>query len=103
MQDGKLNFCQPQGGEELLLTWMEDLNSFRVRVTSAEQVNSVEVRGWDYARKQVIVETASNEDNEDRVVTETNVGRSRDSSATFEAHNYPSKMVVVDRPVNGRC
>lgn len=97
VQDGKLNFCQPQGGEELLLTWMEDLNSFRVRVTTAEQVNSVEVRGWDYARKQAIVETASDED---RVVTETNVGSGRDSSATFEAHNYPSKMLVVDRPVN---
>ncbi|MBE9048603.1 VgrG-related protein [Pleurocapsales cyanobacterium LEGE 10410] len=97
VRDGKLNFCQPQAGEELQLTWMEDLNSFRVRITTAEQVNSVEVRSWDYARKQAIVETARDED---RVITETNVGNGRDLSATFESHNYPSKMVVVDRPVN---
>ncbi|MEM7758578.1 MAG: VgrG-related protein [Cyanobacteria bacterium P01_A01_bin.40] len=97
VQDGKLNFCQPQGGEELSLTWMEDLNSFRVRVTTAEQVNSVEVRSWDYARKQTIVETANDED---QVVTETNIGTGKDSSVSFEAHNYPSKMLIVDRPVN---
>ncbi len=97
VQNGKLNFCQPQAGSELSLTWMEDLNSFRVRVTTAEQVNSVEVRSWDYVRKQAIVETASDED---RVVTDTNVGHGRDSSSVFERTNYPSKMIVVDRPVN---
>lgn len=97
VQDGKLNFCQPQAGSQVELTWMQNLTSFRVRVTTAEQVNSVEVRGWDYNQKQPIVARASNQD---RVITDTNIGNGRDRSQVFDRQNHPSKMIVVDQPVN---
>ena len=42
VQDGKLNFRKPTQDQALTLTWLEDFDSFRVRVTSAEQVKSVE-------------------------------------------------------------
>jgi hypothetical protein len=58
MQDGKLNFRKPTNDEELELKWLKDLSSFRVRVTGAEQVSSVEVRGWDYTTKKTIISTA---------------------------------------------
>ena len=47
-QDGELHFREPQRGESLKLVWLKDLSSFSVRISSAEQVQSVEVRGWDY-------------------------------------------------------
>ena len=41
VQNGKLNFREPTQDAALTLTWLEDIHSFRVRVTSAEQVSSV--------------------------------------------------------------
>ena len=39
LQDGKLNFRKPKAdSKKLILKWLTDLHSFRVRVTSAEQV-----------------------------------------------------------------
>jgi phage protein D len=53
LQDGKLNFRKPKAdSKKLTLTWLTDLRSFRVRVTSAEQVKEVEVRAWDYKEKE---------------------------------------------------
>lgn len=59
VQDGLLNFRRPLAGEIVPLKWLTNLNSLRVRVTSAEQVNAVEVRAWDYSLKQTIVSTAT--------------------------------------------
>ena len=98
VQDGQLHFTQPTAGTPLQLTWMQDLTSFRVRVSTAEQVNSVEVRSWDYRIKQPIVETATNAD---RVITDlTNLGNGRDHISSFDPNNNPSKMILVDRPVD---
>jgi phage protein D/phage baseplate assembly protein gpV len=92
MQDGKLNFRKPTKGAELSLTWLRDLSSFRVRVTGAEQVSSVEVRGWDYTTKQAIVSTASTE----AAITSNTSGKGSASSNTFSSS---TKMIVVDQPV----
>ncbi|NET40027.1 MAG: hypothetical protein F6K19_50100 [Cyanothece sp. SIO1E1] len=51
VQDNKLNFRKPNSEETLQLKWLREISNFRVRVTSAEQVKEVEVRGWDYKRK----------------------------------------------------
>ena len=58
VQGQKMHFRPPQQGEMLELQWLRDLESFRVRVATAEQVSAVEVRGWDYRRQanQEIVE-----------------------------------------------
>lgn len=97
IHDGKLNFRKPQAGQEIELKWLTDLHSFRVRVTSAEQVSSVEVRGWDYAKKQPIVATAP-KSSRDEVITQTDNGEGKDSSTKFKPNSRP-KMIVVDQPV----
>ena len=60
LQDSKLYFRKPSSATTLSLEWLKDIHSFRVRVSSAEQVSSVEVRGWDYSKKKVISEKITN-------------------------------------------
>ena len=72
MDDGKFYFRQPvqasnapQNGDyqshtdPLQLVFGDDLIEFRPRVTSAEQVSTVKVRGWDPDQKQAVVGSAS--------------------------------------------
>lgn len=71
VSDGALNFCRPSPSSEgpasgrlgapnpLQLTPKDDLLSFRCVVTAGQQVQEVEVRGWDAAAKQAVVGTAS--------------------------------------------
>ena len=67
VKDGKLSFRRPTADDDIELTWLKDLSSFQVRVSSAEQVSGVEVRGWDYRQKQPFVATQSS----DQLITET--------------------------------
>ncbi|HLO88381.1 MAG TPA: VgrG-related protein [Nostocaceae cyanobacterium] len=92
VQDGKLNFREPKQDQALSLKWLQDITNFRVRVSSAEQVSSVEVRGWDYAQKRSIVTTA----NKEKVVTKTKSGTGSETSTKFSTQ---PKMIVVDQPV----
>ncbi|MTJ53140.1 VgrG-related protein [Anabaena sp. UHCC 0253] len=92
VQDGKLNFRKPKSDGEISLKWLEDLESFRVRVSSSQQVKEVEVRGWDYMKKLPIVETV----NAEKVFTETDHGKGSKKSTAF---NSAPKMIVVDQPV----
>src|SRR2546421_1064101 len=68
MDEGKFYYRQPvqaSGGPQtgtfrnhndpLQLVFGEDLIEFRPRVTSAEQVGTVKVRGWDPAQKQAVI------------------------------------------------
>lgn len=72
MEDGKFQFRQPvqasgapqAGGYQnhsnpLQLVFGDDLIEFRPRVTSAEQVTDIKVRGWDPDSKQVVIGSAS--------------------------------------------
>ena len=70
VDDGKLNLKRPrvstegpetgdvQTGDPLQLTLGNNLESFRSRVTAAEQVKEVTVRSWDPRQKEAIVSTA---------------------------------------------
>jgi uncharacterized protein involved in type VI secretion and phage assembly len=71
MEDGKFYFRQPiqasgapQTGDyqshtdPLQLVFGDDLLEFRPRVTSAEQVSTVKVRGWDPVQKQAVIGSA---------------------------------------------
>ena len=95
VQNGKLYFRKPKAGEPLKLEWLKTLHSFRVRITSAEQVSGVEVRAWDYERKQPIVATA----NAERVFTKTENGKGSQTSTSFKGQPPTPKMIVVDQPV----
>jgi uncharacterized protein involved in type VI secretion and phage assembly len=60
IEDTRLHFRKPTaGGAPVQLKWGEDLTGFRPRLSTAEQVNEVEVRGWDPKRKQEIVGRAT--------------------------------------------
>ena len=96
VQDGKLNFRSPTAGTTINLTWLRDLNSFRVRVSSADQVSSVEVRGWDYVKKEAIVSTKSSATT---VRTSNDHGVGADTSSSFSGKPSSPKITVVDQPV----
>jgi len=69
--DGKLSFTLPEppssapatsaksDANPLVLEAHRNLVSLRASVTAAEQVPSVEVRGWDYENKQAVTATAT--------------------------------------------
>ncbi|BDI16324.1 type IV secretion protein Rhs [Nostoc cf. commune SO-36] len=92
--DDKVNFCNPKVQGDLPLKWLVDISKFSTRVTSAEQVSSVEVRAWDYSQKRLISQTAKKE----KQVTETGNKLGSSTSTAFSNLNSP-KMTVVDKPV----
>lgn len=94
-QDGELHFRKPKAGDELTLKWLKDVSSFRVRVTSAEQVKEVEVRAWDYSEKRAIVSTKQTE----QLITKTENGKGSDTSTKFNGKPSNPKRIVVDQPV----
>lgn len=91
VQDGVLYFRKPQSQTQLDLRWLRDINQFQVRMSSSQQVSAVEVRSWDYANKQPIVETA----NAEVTVTETENGKGSEVANRFQTN---PKMIVVDQP-----
>ncbi len=95
VQDGKLNFRKPVAGDSLTLKWLTDITNFQVRVSSAEQVDSVEVRGWNYQTKQPIVSTKSAQTTQ--VITSTDYGKGKAASTKFST---TPKMIVVNQPVS---
>jgi phage protein D len=71
VSEGKLHFRKPKPASEgpgegnlrsdepLQLVYGRDLLEFRPRISSAEQVKQVEVRGWDPKNKQAVVGSAA--------------------------------------------
>jgi phage protein D/phage baseplate assembly protein gpV len=52
VEDDALYFRKPAAeGQAVRLAWGETLRNFRARLSTAEQVNEVEVRGWDHHQK----------------------------------------------------
>lgn len=80
------------GGEGTVrLVWAGNLRSFRPRVSTAGQVESVVVRGWDPKAKQPIIGTSKKANGLPEV---------GDKGGAEAARPFgPAKMVVVDRPV----
>ncbi len=95
VQDGKLNFRKPKSDDTIELEWLKSLENFRVRVSSSEQVSSVEVRGWDYLKKEAIVSTKSSA----QVLTTTGSGTGKSTSSKFQGYPSSPKLIVVDQPV----
>ncbi len=95
VEDAKINFRKPETKELIELKWLKEISSFSTRVTSAEQVSSVEIRSWDYTQKKLVTETAKSE----KVITDTGNKKGSDSSNKFNL-DKPPKMIVVDKPVS---
>ncbi len=60
VDDDTLNFRKPQAsGQPVKIEWGKNLRSFRPRLSTAEQVSEVEVRGWDPKQKREVVGRAT--------------------------------------------
>jgi phage protein D len=92
IQDGKLYFRKPDAKQTLSLEWLKSISKFNTRIASAEQVNEVEVRSWDYQQKKVMSASAKTE----KVTTETGNNKGSNTASKFPVN---SKLTVVDRPV----
>jgi len=95
VEDGVLNFRrQPAGSPRLSLDWGENLVDFQARLTTAEQVNDVEVYGWDPAQKKAIIGKSSAPKNTPRIEGERHGG-----NFTKKAFGRKNEEVVNDGPV----
>jgi phage protein D/phage baseplate assembly protein gpV len=93
VDEGKLYFRKPPtGGSGVTLTWGDDLICFHPRMTLAEQVDEVVVKGWDVERKAAIVGRAEQGSLYPQVEESRN---GADWAHTFGA----GKLVIVDQPV----
>ncbi len=93
ISEGKLNFRKPPApGSGTILTWGTDLLAFRPRMTLAEQVDEVTVKGWDPANQQGIVGRAQSGDLYPRI------SESRNGAAWAQSFGA-GKKVIVDQPV----
>lgn len=97
VQDGKLYFRKPKQDSTLELEWLKNLHSFRVRVSSAEQMQRVEVRGWDYSRKEVIKESISATQ---KVLTTTDSGAGNKTASSFNGKPGTPTLIMVDQPIS---
>ncbi|NJM76030.1 MAG: VgrG-related protein [Acaryochloridaceae cyanobacterium RU_4_10] len=94
VKNNKLYFRKPKSEKSLNLEWLKDISSFTVRVNSDEQVNAVEVNGWDYSQKKLISEKVSTE----QLITETGNGKGSSVSQAFKL-KQPPKMISVNQYV----
>jgi len=92
VDDETIRFRRPAPlGDPIELAWDSGLVSFSVRVSAADQVSEVEVRGWDPKQKQAITSTVS--DSETAPENGIDAGQIR-SSAFGQA-----TALMTDRPV----
>ncbi len=95
VQDGKLNFRRPKSTQKIKLKWLTNLHSFRVRLTSAEQVKEVNVRAWDYKQKKPIVSTRNSEN----VITTTENGQGSVAISEFKGKPTKPTVNIIDQPI----
>lgn len=96
VEEGKLYFRKPKvDAPAATLKWGEDLVSFSPRMTLAEQVNEVTVKGWDAEKMEAIIGQASSG------ALYPKIGESKDGAAWGQSFG-PGKMVVVDQPVTNQ-
>jgi hypothetical protein len=93
VSEGKLYFREPSSeNANVTLSWGEDLLSFRPRMTLAEQVDEVIVRGWDVDKQETIVGQATS----GRLYPD--IEESQDG-ASWASTFGTGKLVIVNQPV----
>lgn len=94
VEDKTLVFRKPnKNGDALELEWGHKLKSFRPRLTLAEQVDEVIVKGWDDKTRQVIVGQAA------RGEAEPQVGIDKSGAQLASSAFNSARRIVVNRPV----
>jgi phage protein D/phage baseplate assembly protein gpV len=98
VEDKTLCFRKPsKNGSKIALEWGVQLRSFRPRLTLAEQVDEVIVRGWDPKNRQAIVGQAT------RGEAEPETGHRQSGAAMASSAFQSAKRVVVDRNVQSQA
>ncbi len=93
VKDGKLFFRKPpESSTAVTLTWGVELLAFLPRMTLAEQVDEVIVRGWDVQRKDSIVGRASSGALYPQIEESQN-------GAQWAGSFGNGKKIIVDQPV----
>ena len=93
LSEGKLYFRKPpEGAASLTLTWGKDLLSFRPRMSLAEQVKEVLVKGWDVDKQEPIVGRAEDGRLYPRIPE-------KKDGAGWAAAVGGGRVVIVDQPV----
>jgi phage protein D/phage baseplate assembly protein gpV len=93
LSGGKLYFRKPvTGSAKTTLTWGDDLLSFRPRMTLAEQVDEVIVKGWDVEKKAPIVGKAQKGN------LYPQIQEAKDGAGWAKAFGV-GRLVIVDQPV----
>ncbi len=91
--EGKLCFRKPPtDGEGVTLTWGTDLLSFNPRMSLAEQVNEVVVKGWDVEKKEAIVGQAQKGNLYPKI-------KESQDGAAWAGKFGNGKLTIVDQPV----
>lgn len=99
VENGLLNFHKAsEQSSSLELEWGEDLIDFQARLTSAGQVNSSEVHGWDMMNKQVIMGEKKSPADTPTVASENHGGKL--ASKAFGISNIV--QVTNNRPVDNQ-
>lgn len=94
VSDGKLHFRRPPDCDaKVTLAWGDDLRWFRPRMTLAEQVDEVIVKGWDVDRQSAIVGQAQ----DGRLYAQ--VDEAQNGAGWANAGFGNGKLVIVDQPV----
>src|SRR6266487_1780216 len=108
VSEGKLHFRRPkasgegpaqgdfQSADPLQLVFGQDLLEFRPRVTSAEQVKEVKVRGWDPRGKQVVIGSAPAGTDSARLEATPGGLAEKFGSATYLAYGVSARQAEVD-------
>lgn len=93
VEEGKLFFCTPKvDASTVTVNWGDDLLAFHPRMTLAEQVDEVNVRGWDPKKQQAIVGQASKGE------LYPKVGEPKNGSSWASTFGK-GKLIIVDQPV----
>ncbi len=97
VEDGKLYFRSAPQTEPTVpvLEWGVNLIEFQARMSTAQQVTEVTVRGWDPKTKKEIIGQASTPQDTPQV-NETRSG----GNVAKRAFNIDSKEIIVNRPVS---
>lgn len=97
VEDGKLVFRKPPtSGNDVELAWGQDLLEFLPRMTLAEQVDEVVVRGWDAEQQSAIVGRAS----QGSLYPE--IEESRDGK-TWAGQFGTGKTIITNQPVTSQA
>ena len=95
VDDGKLIFRQPKAGDsKIKLVWGQDLNTFRPRMSIAEQVDEVVIKGWDVQQKSEIIGRANKGELYPKIDDSA-----QDAAKQGKEMGKDGKMVIVDQSV----